>query len=74
MGDMHKKVDIPPFEIAADVGHGKKVAERAWRFKSKRKEECQNPSGIDLRLLSQSNNCKIVNQFRLLRKELDFIS
>jgi len=27
MGDMREKADIPPFEIALDVGHGLKAAE-----------------------------------------------
>ncbi len=44
MGDMRKKVDIPPFEIAQDVGHGIKQTECSWRFKGNWKDGCRDQS------------------------------
>lgn len=48
IGNMRKKVDISPFEIAADVGHGIIAAGCAWRFKGNGKEVCRNDRGFDL--------------------------
>ena len=36
IGDMRKKVDIPPFEIAPDVGQGLKVTKMGLAFQ----EQC----------------------------------